>query len=382
MSNKVLPAAPEDDADGFISSVPFPSRWQGVNSRLLGLAGGLPMDPLVRLATFDDEQFERLVLEWAHGYLATKYVEVQARGRAGDKGRDLVAWKDPSSVTPRHWDLYQCKQYAEALAPHNFWTELGKLCFFTHRGEYTVPDNYFIVASKGVSNQLQDLIDQPSTLHEGLVAAWTKQCRTKITAKNPVELEGALRLYVDDFNFSIVRVVHPHELIEQHSLTKYHARVFGMRLVERPPVPAPPETIAPGETRYVAQVCEAYQDHLGTPVVSPSDFSGNQRLEAIFRHARVSFYSAEALQAFVSDAMPPESPYDSLTQEFYDGLLMTVLAEHQDGLARMLKTIESASGLALGGHLLASLVEQLDRVGICHQLANDDRFRWVSGNEQ
>lgn len=370
-----------DLANGALSAVPLPSRWEGANSRLLGLGGGLPMDPLVRLATFNDEEFERLVLEWVHGYLSTQYVEVQARGRAGDKGRDIVAWKDSSRTEPRRWDLYQCKHYAGALTPSDFWVELGKLCFYTHRGDYTVPDTYFIVAPHGVSNPLQDLIDQPHRLHDALVEAWATQCRTKITSKHAVELVGSLRDHVDSFDFSIIRVVQPHELIEQHGRTKYHARVFGLRLVERPAVPPPPEAIAAHETRYVTQLYEAYQDHLGTPVASPFDFAGNRRLETIFRHARISFYSAEALEAFVRDAMPPDSPYGSLIQEFYDGLLMTVLSEYPDGLARMLKTIDTATGLALGGHILAPLVEQLDRVGICHQLANDDRIAWVTGGK-
>src|SRR5690349_11791760 len=101
MSSSLPPAPPSPPAVSDLSALPPPSRWPGANSRLLGLTAGLPIDPLVRLSTFDDEEFERMVLEWVHGYLSPRYVEVQARGRAGDKGRDVVAWMDPSDRRPR-----------------------------------------------------------------------------------------------------------------------------------------------------------------------------------------------------------------------------------------------------------------------------------------
>ena len=50
-------------------SLPAPSPWPNANARLLGLGLGLPVTPLVRLAQFDDKEFERLTLEWADGYL-------------------------------------------------------------------------------------------------------------------------------------------------------------------------------------------------------------------------------------------------------------------------------------------------------------------------
>ncbi|MEN1550753.1 restriction endonuclease, partial [Pseudomonas aeruginosa] len=66
-----------------------------------------------RLAQFSAAEFERFTLEWASEYLAgQQYVnEVQQRGGAGDKGRDIVVWLDSSDAVPRRWHLYQCKHY-------------------------------------------------------------------------------------------------------------------------------------------------------------------------------------------------------------------------------------------------------------------------------
>jgi hypothetical protein len=98
------------------SVVPEPTPWPNSNRRLL-LGQGAPIDPLIRLSTFTDKEFERFIWEWVQGYLSKRYVEVQARGGAGDKGRDVLGWVDSAGVEPRRWDLYQCKRYASGLAP-------------------------------------------------------------------------------------------------------------------------------------------------------------------------------------------------------------------------------------------------------------------------
>jgi hypothetical protein len=74
-------------------SIPVPTPWPDANRRLL-LGQGAPIDPLVRLSTFNDAEFERFIWEWVHGYLSSHYVDVQARGGAGDKGRDVIGWID------------------------------------------------------------------------------------------------------------------------------------------------------------------------------------------------------------------------------------------------------------------------------------------------
>jgi hypothetical protein len=43
----------------------------------------------------------------------------------------------------------------------------------------------------------------------------------------------------------------------------------------------------------------------------------------------------------------------------------------------VLAACEQAIVVQLGDHPLAGEVNPADRSGICHQLANDDRVRWV-----
>jgi hypothetical protein len=51
-----------------------------------------PQIPAIdRLQQMSEDDFEIMCLEWASGYLKTKYVKVRQYGGAGDKGRDIVA---------------------------------------------------------------------------------------------------------------------------------------------------------------------------------------------------------------------------------------------------------------------------------------------------
>ena len=133
-----------------------PTPWPGANARLLGLGQGLPIAPLVRLASFSAAEFERFTLEWASDYLANKLpgiVEIQQRGGAGDKGRDVIAWLDPNTVPNRRWSLFQCKHYASALGAATAAAEIGKVLFYSHRGDYSFPQEYHFVTHKGVTSQ-------------------------------------------------------------------------------------------------------------------------------------------------------------------------------------------------------------------------------------
>jgi hypothetical protein len=98
------------------------------------VGAGLPVDPLDRLAQFDAKAFERFTLEWADGHLRKNIAglnEIQQRGGAGDKGRDIVVWLDPPNVKPRRWHLYQCKHYSARLSAGKAAGEIAKVLHYT-----------------------------------------------------------------------------------------------------------------------------------------------------------------------------------------------------------------------------------------------------------
>src|SRR5438876_1084094 len=97
---------------------------------------------------------------WIAGTSArsTRFVQ---RGRSGDKGRDIVVWLDPPSTVPRRWRLYQCKHYDDRLGAGVAAAEIGKVLYYTSKGDYSAPQQYWFVTHKGVTGDLQDLLDDP-----------------------------------------------------------------------------------------------------------------------------------------------------------------------------------------------------------------------------
>jgi hypothetical protein len=376
LATKVL--TPSDDKTNTLVDVPKPGAWPNANARLLGLGAGLPVKPLDRLASFSAADFERFILEWADGYLA-KLVpgvnQIQLRGGAGDKGRDIVVWLDDSSTVPRRWRLYQGKHYGDRLGAGVAAAEIGKVLFYTLRGDYTPPEQYWFVTHKGVTGDFQDLLDVPAELRKFVIDNWKKYCAKKIHSEE-VELSPELRAHIATFDFSIFRAKQPLELINEHSQTKYHLTVFGMPLIERPPPPQPPSTVAPEETVYVTQLYEVIAERLGVSVSAVADFASSPEMSRLFDRSRITFYSAEGLKELARDRMADAAYFDTLLDHFRDGLFHAYTVDGQTGLQRLRGTVLASQSLQLGAHILEPHATPNDREGACHHLANDGSIKW------
>ncbi len=299
-----------------------PTPWPGANARLLGLGVGLPISALDRLANFSAADFERFTLEWASDYLAVKrpeIVEVQQRGGAGDKGRDVIAWHDPNSVPVRKWSLYQCKHYGSALGAGTAAAEIGKVLFYSHRGDYTFPAEYHFVTHKGVTSPFQDLLDQPEDLRKFVIDNWDEHCRSKIR-KDPVALTPELKAYIESVPFTAFRAKQPLTLLTEHAQTRYHLTIFGAPLIERPKPPEPPSEVAPGENEYVTQLMEVVSADIGHIVTNLTDFLDSEKHRRLFDRSRLTFYHAEGLKELARDQMADIAFFDTLLKEFHDGL--------------------------------------------------------------
>ncbi|KWV53126.1 hypothetical protein AS156_09100 [Bradyrhizobium macuxiense] len=356
-----------------------PTPWPSANARLLGLGVGLPVDPLDRLAQFSSPEFERFTLEWASEYLAkvSGVYEVQQRGGSGDKGRDVIVWFDPTSTTPRRWSLYQCKHYATRLGAGIAVAEVGKVLYYTHIGDYTVPQEYWFVTHLGVTSDLQDMLDDPEKLRTYVLSGWNERCAEKII-KGTVPLSAELKVHITSFDFSIFRAKQPHELIQEHAKTRYHLTVFGAPLVERPPPPAPPSSVAAGETEYVRQLYDVIGEALGRRVLGTPDFADSIKFARLFDRSRITFYCAEGLKELARDQMADASYFDTLLKEFADGLFHSYTAAELTGLQRLSGTVQAAQALQLGSHALAPHVLANDREGMCHQMANEKLANWCA----
>ena len=385
-SSEKLLQSKEKSKINSISDLPFvdtdltrPSPWPNANARMLGLGVGLPIDPMERLAGFNGKSFERFVLEWAYDYLARRVpeiVEVQQRGGSGDKGRDVVAWLDPPRVSVRRWRLYQCKHYAARLSSDQAAREIGKLIYYIHRGDYSVPEEYHFVTHRGVSNPLQDLLDEPENLRAFVITNWNKNCASTITTTATIDLSGGLLTEVQGFDFSIFRAKQPISLLDEHRKTRYHLAVFGAPLIERGPVPAPPSTVAASESGYVHQLFEVVAEHLSISVSSADDFSHEVSMSKLFERSRIMFYSAEGLKELARDHMADVAYFDTLLDVFSKGLYHAYTNTSKNGLERLQHTVLNAQSLQLAGHVLEPHATPSDREGVCHHLANENHLQW------
>lgn len=326
---------------------------------------------LIRLYSADE--WEEFIEEWVDS-LEDEYAEVQRLGGAGDMGRDVVAYVDEEGTT---WDNYQCKHYGNRLMPTDVWAELGKLMHFTFVGEYTYPRRYFFVAPQGAGTTLSNYLRRPSQLRTALFDNWDRYCKDCITSTAAIELTPELRAHIDGADFSIFKAPPPREIIEQHAKTKAHITRFGGGLPPRGTAPLPPVTPAPTEAVYVRCLLDAYGDHLGSSIADVAALVSHIELHEHLHESRVDFYSAEALRTFTRDTLPDERPFEDLKEEIRVGIMDEIRRRHPDGYERVLCATRTARSLAITSNALVTRVTARDRGGICHQLANDNKVRWV-----
>lgn len=369
----------KQNSSSTLGKLSVPTTWPGVNARLLGLGVGLPIAPLDRLAQFSAAEFERFTLEWASEYLAgQQYVnEVQQRGGAGDKGRDIVVWLDPSDTVPRRWHLYQCKHYDANLGFSKAGIEIAKVLHYTFIKDYTVPEEYYFVTHRGVTSPFQDLLDDPKKLKHKILSEWTTFSKS-ITAKHSIDLTPDLERYIKEFDFSIFHAKQPIEILTEHSETSFHLMVFGVPLIERDPPATPPSSVAPIETVYIDQLFSVISEDIKIKVRDFVDFQSSNSHAKLFERSRITFYCAEGLKELARDQMANQEFFNSLLVEFDDGLYHYTSELTGTSLLRLKNTVKAAQTLQLGAHPLAIHVTSKDREGMCHQLANTNLINWCN----
>lgn len=335
---------------------------------------GPSIPAIERIKLFSNSQWEEFTLEWAHS-LKKEYTHVEKCGGAGDMGRDVIA---TTASAEQHY--FQCKHYDRPLTPTTAWVELGKLVYYSHQGDYDYPDRYFFVAPQGIGTKLSNALRDPVALKAELKKQWDDKCLKKITSKNSVQLTTKLESYLDGLDFGIFAAVQPLQLIEDHASTRWHVARFGGGLPLRPEPKTPPQIPSKEEINYVRELLDAYGDHLSRSLNKVGDLSTTSQAEALllehFNDARTEFYSAESLRVFSRDTLP-QGEFGKLQGEVHHGIKDELRAAHADGYARVLGVIKVARQLQFSAHPLQSAVTVRDRGGICHQLANERKVRWV-----
>ncbi len=335
---------------------------------------GTPLCPIQKLSIISDGEFEEIILEWVHGYLKSQYVSVRKCGGAGDKGRDIIATVDPDNDI---WDNYQCKHYGNKLTPTNFYLELGKLCYYSYTGDFSIPRYYFIVSKDGVGTKLGDLIEKPYKLKSMLIENWDQYVKDKIT-KKPILLADEFSTYVSEFDFSIVKPIEPMVFLDQFKQTPWYAYRFGGIKRQRETSSLPDFSDTEMKLRYITQLLAVYSDEISCEINSIEELTTYGQYKLHFDIQRKNFYAVETLKQFERDNLPPESKaFETLKDEVLALVCTKMFTTYKSSFEKMNQILESCSYINVSSNPLAISITLLDKQGVCHHLVNDNKLTWI-----
>ena len=152
---------------------------------------------------------------------------------------------------------------------------------------------------------------------------------------------------------------------------------FGGGLTKaRPPSPEPPAQIGAHEIPYINRLIEAYDEHCPGGVADAGAATAHPLYGPHMSDSRRDFYCAESLREFSKDVLIEPDDYESLSRQIHDGIKPTMARGYPDGYERVLAVCEHATQVQLDDHPLRGEVQPADRIGMCHQLANDGHVAW------
>ncbi|MCT3664245.1 hypothetical protein HZR00_17245 [Elizabethkingia anophelis] len=335
---------------------------------------GAAISPIDRIKIFSPEDFENFTREWVIGYLMKKgtYHDCKKCSGAGDMGRDVIAKIDSTK-----YDNYQCKHYDAPLTPSDVFKELIKLIYYSSIGEYKIPEKYYFVSPCGAGPKLNGLIERPKEFKAALYDNWERN--NKIGSSIIVKLDSDIEKYIDEnLNFEIFDCIDPQVLIDQHKQTSYHAPRFGGGLLKRVLKKIILEDIQDKEQIYTSELFKAYSEFKKKEYKLPLDLDEDHTLSSHFQRQRIGFFSADALNQYSRDSLPPDSDYfEDLKDQIYMGIADIADQEHENGFDKVKATVQAAQILNITSSPLVSNLRIEDRIGICHHLVNDKKIKWA-----
>ncbi|WP_299835068.1 ABC-three component system protein [uncultured Tenacibaculum sp.] len=340
---------------------------------------GKPILPIKRIQLFSPDEWEEFIQEWLE-IKSEEYIEVDRLGGAGDKGRDVIAYITNKKKPNYKWDCYQCKHYDKPLTPSQVYVEFGKIIYYTYIKDYPVPDNYYFVAPRNCGTSLSMLLDSEDELKKNIKNNWDKYIKEGITSTKSIELKKDLLKYFEEFDFSIFSKISPLRVIEDHKTHSNHITRFGASLPEREKLDEKevPSTIQKEETVYVNQLIEAYNTVDDTSHKSVNDL--NEIHKKHFSRARINFHHAEQLRNFSRDSLPINT-FEDFQNEILDSVIDKSEEEYKNSFIKVKEVESEARKVNIASNPLKDVMRTNDKAGVCHQLVNDKKIKWVEDDE-
>ena len=330
------------------------------------------------LKNFSPEEYEEVILDWVEGFLKKQrnYVDVERLGGKGDKGRDVIAACDKTRLI---WDNYQCKHYAAALTDNDVKKEIAKLCFYTYKKEYPLPQNYYFLSPKGLQPNTHDLLYyKKSELKQQIIDNWENIVKN-LLPKDAVEKSPEIKAHINNnVDFNIFSHVSSATFIKQFRQTNYFAYRFKQKIKMNPDVKieAPFDIDLQIEKTYVEHLVEAYSENYNSKI-SGRDLPS--KYENHFKRQRTFFYCAEALEKITRDACRNNKPFEDLKDNIFNSIIDEVENDvHKDGYERLNKCLSESRQCRISpSNEIHDAIDSSGQQGMCHYLANENRVKWV-----
>lgn len=336
---------------------------------------GSQIIPIKRIEIFSSAEWEEFINEWLD-IKRPSYHSTERLAGSGDKGVDVAAYvDDPKNNKSYIWDCYQCKHYDRPLEPSRVYVEFAKIIYYSYKKEYPIPRKYYFVAPKDCGTSLSKLLNNSTQLKEKLKEQWKDKCEKHISSSFEVPLIGDFLDYFEAFDFAIFNKIQRKTIIEEHKKHSNHLIRFGGGLVDRPKLTDAdiPKEIQVHETTYVSKLLEAYRS-TGTVVATNSDELSGTHADH-FKRARSGFHFAEQLRVLYRDSLPVNT-FEDFQDEIYYGIVNTIESNHTNRYEKVKAVEDKAQQVSITSNPLKDVSKVQDRVGICHQLSNNDKIKW------
>lgn len=336
------------------------------------------------------DEWEKIIRYWVGGE-EPSYHKLSNPGSTGDRGVDVAAFCDEKGYSGA-WEAYQGKNYQEGLVFSDVFPEMVKLIDALVEGDIfkKPPKKYAFVSRKGVKTSLQHLLDDPGGIKKPFIDELKKHI--KKAEQNAKEGEEAKKIHQiskkkytlkqlqdvksyaeKSLDFSIFKFYDAADILGGIAQEWYFVSKHQTKL-ERGSGPLRLEDTKQG--LYIEKLVDVFKEQdKSCKDVASVEAHPEYRVE--FQENRESFYSAEVLRKSVEGSVPPNT-YDDLKDQIYMGVIPTARGTYKSGLKRLRKVQKNAYQMHLTGlELIIPIMKPLDRLGICHQLANEDKLTWV-----
>lgn len=341
----------------------------------------MPLNETRQILSLEDEHLEELIKKWIARLIvnSSEYVGFDRPTASADQGRDSVGFLTKYRYDG-DWDNYQAKQLKKPLSPTDFFSELGKIFYYSAEGRYTLPRRYIFVAPNSAQGSVLKLIDRPSTIGPALLENWDKHCTYKIKTSG-APLSQDIRELIHGFSFENVELWKCSTIIEQP-----HMRGLLVEHLDLDPGAAPtlkesdiPSTPGEDEIDYINQLVDVYASHRGSAFKDHGSAMSDPAYGPKLIRARRQFLERKAFRRHFRDNLDV-ALLDQVDTDVLDGVY-DHYCSHEDGelYKRLIGVMEKAASVEVTGPLgKHRRVTPSVKQGTCHHYASEGKqpLKW------